>query len=302
MKKLLKNAFACGSLVLWANSSFAWGPLGHHTIGAVADGLLNDQAKAQVASILANDLDSTGRTSGRTSLQQVASWADEIRSTPADRPNWHYDDAPACKNFDSSRAYCENGECATQKIEDLSKVLKDKNAGERGRNEALKWIVHLVGDIHQPLHATTNVYTPGVTDNSGQSTDRGGNDVPVALSGIKTKGAVKLHSAWDTVLVSVALGEDSLYPSQATVNNLIVDAKKISPSQTGGSVVSWAAESHEIADNTAYKFSGFACNQPQNDYVVLDSQYVSNASKKVQERLVLAVVRLANLLNELLGN
>jgi hypothetical protein len=300
MRKSLHLVGGMAALLL-SGSALAWGPLGHHTVGAIADQLLNDKARAAVAVLLVGDLDKDGNPSGRTSLQQVASWPDEIRSTPANQPKWHFDDAPACRAFDRARPWCANGECATQKIEELSKTLADPQAATRERNEALKWIVHLVGDVHQPLHATTNVYAAGEQDHFGNPTDRGGNDVQVALSGVKTKGAVKLHGAWDSELVEVALGVSAPYPTPTTVNKLAKEAQQLPASQLLGGALDWAEESHKLASSTAYHFNGFACFQPDDGNNLLPAAYVKAASATVHTRLVLAGARLARLLNEVLG-
>jgi hypothetical protein len=104
----------------------------------------------------------------------VSVWADEIRGTATDEPRWHYDDAPVCDNA-SRDQYCPGGQCNSAQLERLTRVLAEPQAPLRARNEALKWVVHLVGDIHQPLHAADNG-------------DRGGNDVRVALAGVHTRG------------------------------------------------------------------------------------------------------------------
>src|SRR5579863_5171465 len=171
--------------------AFAWGPQGHRTVGAIADRLVTPAARAQVTQLLAADLDRFGNPSGRTTLESVAVWADEIRGTAADRPRWHYDDVPLCASA-PRESYCAGGQCNSAQLERLTAVLADSHADLRTRNEALKWIVHLVGDMHQPLHAADN-------------DDRGGNGVQVALAGVKTRGRESLHRAWDNDFVRLAL-------------------------------------------------------------------------------------------------
>ena len=154
----------------------AFGPVGHRAVGGVADRLLNDKAKAQVAILLANDLNKDGDASGRKTLEEVATWANEIRSTSANRPNRHFDDIPSCGAVPATPDWCPaDGECATHQIDQLKGVLGDPSRSDLERNEARKWIVHLVGDLHQPLHAATNAYKGGVKDRKGNPTDRGGN-------------------------------------------------------------------------------------------------------------------------------
>ncbi len=279
----------------------AWGPVGHRAVGGVADRLLNDEARAQVALLLADDLDKDGNPSGRTTLAQVSTWADEIRRTPADRPFRHFDDIPVCGPIARTATWCpDSGECATQQVERLLSVLRDSTRPVRERNEALKWIVHLVGDIHQPLHAASNVYAPGVLDSQGSATDRGGNDVVVALAGVKTRGKRELHAVWDNDLVNLSLGlrvTNRAGPTDAALDYLAREARTIPPSRLAGTPLQWALESNALARKVAYQYRGFVCNQPSEGIVVLDKTYIDTATQLIPGRLELAGARLAALLN-----
>ena len=77
--------------------ALAWGPQGHRTVGAIADRLLTAQTRAAVSRLLADDRDKFGNPSGRTTLEEVSVWSDEIYGTPAARPRWHYDNAPGVR-------------------------------------------------------------------------------------------------------------------------------------------------------------------------------------------------------------
>ncbi|MBV8048791.1 MAG: S1/P1 nuclease [Paludibacterium sp.] len=274
----------------------AWGPLGHHTVGAIADAMLTDKAKQAVAALLTNDLNAQGEPSGRTTLAQVASWPDEIRPTPANRPTWHFDDAPSCAAFPPAPTWCQNGECASSKIIEMVAIMKDSNADLRSRNEALKWIVHLVGDVHQPLHAAENYYEGTRKDSRGNTADRGGNDVEVALSGIKTSGAKDLHGVWDSEFVALALGlpQSAKFPTPQIVAGLVGEARQAS---TAGQPLDWVRESNQLARSTAYNFPEFACYEPSTVTAVLNVAYIAHAKAVVHQKLVIAGARLANLLN-----
>ena len=288
--------------LLSAPVAHAWGPAGHRAVGAVADELLDPQARAEVARLLANDLNKNESPSGRTTLAAVAVWADEIRSTSANRPLWHFDDAPTCGPIPSNKPWCQNGECASTKIEELSHTLGDPSKPERARNEALKWIVHLVGDLHQPLHTATNTYSPGVLDEQHNKTDRGGNDVHVVISGAKTKGARKLHGVWDSDFVALAfnLGSAQSLPPTA-VAKLVKRARAVPDNRTGGLASEWVPESNALARSAAYAFDGFACFEPTEGIVVLDAHYTKKATNLIQTQLALAGARLARLLNSTIG-
>jgi len=263
-----------------------WGPLGHRTVGAIADRLLTPAARGAVAQLLAADLDRFGEPSGRTTLESVSVWADEIRGTTADEPRWHYDDIPICGNA-SRQEYCPGGQCNSAQLERLSAVLADRMADPRARNEALKWIVHLVGDLHQPLHAADNG-------------DAGGNRVAVALAGVHTRGRESLHRVWDGELARLALGVRGRQQPPPDIAALALQARPLAATAGQGTPRSWASESNKLARNVAYHYAGFACGGVPQGIVVLDRNYQRAAESIVRERLLLAGGRLAVLLNELL--
>jgi nuclease S1 len=267
--------------------AFAWGPQGHRTIGAIADRLLTPEAHAQVLQILADDRDKFGNASGRTTLESVSLWADEVRGSAADRPSWHYDDFPVCGTVDKAR-YCPDGQCNSEQLKRLIAVLGDTHAPPRERDEALKWIVHLVGDIHQPLHAADNA-------------DHGGNLVPVVLEGVHTRGRENLHRAWDNDLVQLALHTRDHQRPPPDIDALAAEALHLGREVGEGTPDSWALESNNLARNVAYHYPGFACHSVPPGIVALDSTYFDDAELVVRERLLLAGARLATLLNSTLA-
>ena len=274
------------ALAAGAPDARAWGPQGHRTVGAIADRLLTPQAHAAVAQLLAADLDKFGNPSGRTTLEAVSVWADELRGTPASRPRWHYDNIPVCGGAPKWR-YCPGGQCNSAQLERLVGVLADRHAAARERNEALKWIVHLVADIHQPLHAADN-------------DDRGGNDVQVALAGVRTRGRESLHRAWDSELVRLAFDTRNRQRPPPDIEHLALEGRSLAADAGQGTPDGWAAESNKLARNVAYHYPGFACQRVPAGIVVLDAAYQQRAESLVRERLLLAGARLANLLNSVL--
>lgn len=279
--------------------SFAWGPVGHAAVGGIADRLLMAGAREQVAALLAHDLDKDGKTSGRTELEQVASWADEVRKTCADRPTWHYDDLPACGTVPVVPTWCDSG-CATKAIADQEAILTDTSKTERQRNEALKWIVHLVGDLHQPLHAADNVYKDGVVDAEGSHDDRGGNDVPVVLTGYAAKE--ELHGIWDTDLVHLAFGHsktDNTHLTSDQLDQQAAIASQLDPARLDKTPAQWAKESNALARTVAYSYKGFACGKPLDTTVTLTKAYQTKAEKLIPTQIELSGARLAALLNRL---
>src|SRR6266568_4832898 len=117
-------------------------------------------------------------------------WGPEAHRMVGDIASRHLDDIPLCETPDYSR-YCRNGQCASAQIDRQLRVLGDSSARLVQRNRALKWVVHLVGDIHQPLHAANR-------------RDRGGNTVQVSFFGQRDNppyGSLNLHAVWDVHMV-----------------------------------------------------------------------------------------------------
>ena len=282
-----KKAALTASLLLAAQAALAWGPQGHRTTGAIADRLLTPRAHAAVLQLLEDDRDKFGNPSGRTTLEAVSEWADELHGTAAARPTWHYDDVPICGKFDQERD-CPDGQCNTEQLKRLIGVLGDTSAPALERNEALKWVVHLVGDIHQPLHAADNG-------------DHGGNLVPVALEGVRTRGRENLHRAWDNDLVQLAFHSRNRQQPPRDIDALAAEAASLAREVGQGTPDSWARESNNLARNVAYHYPAFACNSLPAGIVVLDAAYQSDAGLVVRERVLLAGARLANLLNTTLA-
>jgi len=284
-----RSVLAGGLLIAWscAPGAWAWGPQGHRTVGAIADRLLSPTAHAAVTRLLQGDLDKFGNPSGRTTLESVAVWADEVRGTPADHPRWHYDNVPVCGTVPKAR-YCADGQCNSEELKRLSAVLADPYAAPRARNEALKWIVHLVGDLHQPLHAADNA-------------DGGGSRVLVALQGVRTHGRENLHRAWDSALVQRALQSRSRQQPPRDIEQLAAEARQLLRDGGQGTPDAWASQSNNLARNVAYHYPQFACGTVPLGIVLLDTQYQEEAAALVRERLLLAGARLAALLEQTLA-
>lgn len=275
-------------LIAWSCTpvAWAWGPQGHRTVGAIADRLLSPAGRAAVGQLLQGDLDKFDNPSGRTTLESVSVWADEVRGTPADRPRWHYDNVPVCGTEPKAR-YCPDGQCNSEQIKRLTALLADPRVAPRTRNEALKWVVHLVGDLHQPLHAADN-------------DDLGGTRVAVALQGRRTRGRENLHRAWDAELVRLALRSGARQQPPRELDALAAEARQLVRAGGQGSPDDWARQSNSLARNVAYHYPGFVCNAVPARIVVLDRAYQSEAAPIVRERLLLAGARLAALLEQAL--
>lgn len=264
-------------LALIPGTALAWGKKGHAAVAELAAANLSPPAQAQVRELLKNDLDAYERPSGRTSLTEIASWADEIRETAPKGfyKGWHTRGNPVCSSRPGS---CRDGACVDQKIIEYTAILKDRKQPLRARNEALKWVVHLIGDLHMPLH-------------SGSNGDSAGQKITVELLGQKTSRNPTLHTVWDRELAVMALNQGPL-SGQLQANQASLDTREINR---------WMQESRAVAYSHAYApLPGFACNQFSPDTVVLDQAYQKQALPVIRSQMTRAGLRLAQWLNQTL--
>jgi len=259
-------------------------------VGEIAARFLNAKASAEVLDLLRNDRLADGQPSGRRTLGEVANWADEIKETEwgKRRGSWHYDDVPLC-GASAYEKYCRNGRCASAQLARHIEILADDRASRRYRNEALKWVVHLAGDIHQPLHAA----------NRG---DRGGNRIQVSFFGERDNppyGSINLHAIWDVHMVRRLISERG--GERAIVSVAVADPDRNAWEK--GSVPDWIGESHQIARNVAYPLLpvASACSNKIAGVITIDQAYYSKAAPLIEIQIRKAGVRLARILNETLG-
>jgi hypothetical protein len=164
-----------------APSAFAWGAQGHDVIGGYADNRLSPEAKGMVRRLLAGEKDPT--------LAGVATWADDIRSNGSELGKesapWHFADI-ADNDCVYADAACGGKGNVVEALREQTAILADAAKPDADRAQALKFVVHFVGEAHQPFQA-------------GYESDRGGNDHPVTYNGTHTN----MHSVWDTRLLAI---------------------------------------------------------------------------------------------------
>src|SRR5712691_11133739 len=288
---LLSSRVLCGLLALsLARGALAWGLEAHRMVGDIASRHLDPKASARVLELLKDDRLADGQLSGRRTLGEVASWADEIREYDPKKPGrrLHFDDIPICGTPDYSR-YCRNGQCASAQLDRQLRILGDEGARLAQRNRALKWVVHLVGDIHQPLHAANR-------------RDRGGNAVQVSFFGQRDNppyGTLNLHAVWDVHMVRRLLAGRG--GERAFVSASLSDGEKAAWGR--GSISDWIRESHEIARDLAYTALPVAasCRRKIAGVVEIGQAYYAKAAPVIEIQIKKAGVRLARVLNETLG-
>ena len=161
------------SLVVNVPDSAAWGPQGHSVIGLIADGHLKPEVKELIA-----------KKFNINSLADVATWADRTRKKRKEESSWHYTNIEEGEWAYNAERDCPDGACVTEKIHEFSGILRSTSLRER-KKDALKFLVHFVGDVHQPLHL-------------GNLKDRGGGTLRFLYKGKD----VSLHYLWDGGSVS----------------------------------------------------------------------------------------------------
>lgn len=267
------------ALALLASPALAWNARGHRAVAALAEANLTPAAQAQVRELLAIDLDRANRPSGRRTLAAVASWPDEIRAEGIRNGRdgyrgWHVRANPVCS---AALGPCKEGHCVDNLIVRYTAVLRDRAQPAYTRNEALKWVVHLVGDLHQPLHS-------GVNPNSGRAR--------VILQGPGGGKPTTFHDAWDGALLNATLHGWQSQARLASTTPLAPDA----PTQ-------WMRETREVALRAAYQpLPGFVCNIRLPEPFALDAAYQQHSVAVVRQQIERAGLRLAQLLNETLAD
>jgi hypothetical protein len=245
--------------VLMPAKLLAWGPEGHIVVSKIAAVRLTPSAKTGVKQLLA-----------RHSLDSVANYADQIRPQHPETYNWHFVDIPKdATDYDPNRD-CKptpKGDCVIAELARAQKDLKNRSLTKAKRAEALKFIVHFVGDLHQPLHCSDN-------------DDRGGNDVKVKFLG----KASNLHRVWDSDIITEVNLSAADYADQL---DSWLDSQDTATIEKG-TVTDWALASHKLAKDDAY-------NIPADGN--LDTSYVDANQPIIDQQLAFAGLRLAAILN-----
>jgi hypothetical protein len=265
-------------LMLRPAPAAAWGKDGHVIVARIAELNLNANARAAIRDLIGDRSIADDR---------IANWADLIRGSATYRkkyPNnssWHFVDIPFdAAGFDPERD-CKDGNCVVSRIGSFLSVLKDENATADDRKEALFFVVHFVGDIHQPLHCAQ------------RNGDRGGNLLKVTYRG-ESDAHLNLHSVWDTNLVQDSMGD--LTPLDYAQRLSLATTAAQQKEWAQGDAKAWAEASHQLAVDKAYR-SAKGAELPK-DQADLDDAYADINKKVVEGQLQRAGVRLARLLNE----
>jgi hypothetical protein len=266
----------------------AWGPSGHRIVALVAMKHLTREARTQIETLLGNQ-----------TLADVANWADDVRESRPNTAKWHFVNLPRNANSfsrsrDCSAASADDPGCAVTAIEMFRDILSGARPGDKV--EALKFIVHFVGDIHQPLHVSF-------------ADDRGGNNIRVRFFSKSSN----LHKVWDSGIINRANLSEAEFAAEleATLRDQSGDeefAMTDSPTQQkitqiqSGTIDSWVNESFALAKSNAYD------KVPRNGTASLGTAYYQGMFrgskgpnwKVVDDQLTKGGLRLAKILNDAL--
>src|SRR5215213_8716979 len=211
MKTSFRRAFVLALLLPFSLPAhvFAWGREGHAIVAQIAESRLTPKAKAAIDDLLPK----------QATMSSVSSWADSIRKEREETATWHYVDIPyEMRAYDAARDG-KNGNNVIDKIVDFANVLNDRTRPAAEREEALKFLIHFIGDLHQPLHCAE------------RNEDKGGNFRLVFF--LDEPQAVNLHRTWDSVILKHVMGKGQKKLSNSEY------AKKIADSITEKQTTEW---------------------------------------------------------------
>lgn len=253
LKRSLLTAFAAVITLTLAS----WGPIGHSTIGKIAQNHITPKTEAAVEQLLDGQ-----------SLAQVSNYADEIRSR--ETKQWHYINLPAGLSFDRFSKILMNPSTsnAYTALLKFERVLINPKTNREEKIFALKFIIHLIGDIHQPMHVS-------------HAYDHGGNDIRVNFNHLNGS----LHGLWDSGLILYR----RLNYWQFAQTYDPVSATQIKNWQNDAPIT-WVWESYQISE----KLYAEAARRPAYNNV-----YYRKHFPIAQQRLLQAGIRLAGVLNEI---
>lgn len=256
-----KKHLICSLCIATSMSVFPWGQKGHDTVAYIAESHLNDKAKKSIDDLF----------DGK-SIVYYANWLDNASHTPeySYSKTWHYKNIDADENFRTARKN-DNGDIVTA-LESQIAILADSTESRENRSLALKMVVHLVGDIHQPMHL-------------GHASDLGGNKWVVKIF----NSPKNLHSVWDSnILESGHKWSFTEWQSQIDRASEEMEISIISLTTPA----EWAQETYGIA-KTIYETT------PQNTNV--EYNYIANWTPVIEQQLLRGGLRLAKVLNDTLG-
>ncbi|HSB09332.1 MAG TPA: S1/P1 nuclease [Blastocatellia bacterium] len=291
MKQRTVGFLVAVCLVLLASmTSLGWGPGGHMMVASIAFNRLNPKAKAQVKRLLAIPINPCNVTRKSPDFVNAAHWADDVRPNLGFEfaPDLHFADFPFVADNTPAPTDLPKPQNVIKALEHYVEILKT-SIDTNEQAEALRFVIHFVGDIHQPLHCATKV------DGAHHEGDEGGNLLHVKVGGQD----MKLHSYWDGGLGSFPKGGPPpkfIPPALRRIPPAVAVALQGHPDTDPDlklgdpfNYQAWAKESRDLAEQAAYKDIAAGLSPTP--------QYVTRGLEVVRKRVAFAGYRLAALLN-----
>lgn len=254
--------------LLCAADALAWSAEGHRIVARIAEAGLTPAARAEVDRLLAGEPDPT--------LAGIAAWADEVRETDGAlgkrTASWHYINFDGRCGFEPPRD-CPGNNCVVTAINRNFTSLSQRRHPDEERRTALKFLVHFVGDVHQPLHASP-------------LDDKGGNDYQVNLDG---KGS-NLHRVWDGTILERRGLQSPAYAAKLLAEPALADDATLGSERP---TLDWALESCRLVESGGLY-------PPRGEHVI-DDAFLDRQLPLAERRLREAGERLAAMLNYALG-
>jgi len=252
----MKSILLLLPLLVFPNLVFAWGQTGHRVTGAIATQHLSNEARIAINAILPNE-----------TLSEASTYADEMRSNPSrywqkTASPFHYVTVREGKEYKRAP---KNGDSVSA-LKQFRKVLLNKDASHSEKQLALRFTIHLIGDLHQPLHV-------------GNGTDRGGNDRKLRFF----RQDSNLHRVWDSGMIDqkkLSYTEWTIWLSEKITTENITEWQQTDPKV-------WIKESTGIRDRI----------YPESDS--LSYRYMYDNLPILKQRLQQAGIRIAAYLNEI---
>ena len=271
------------ALLFAASPASAWWEYGHETVARIAELNVAPATRAQLRRLLRQSALLDTPTCPASTLAEASYWPDCIKRLD-DRFSyaspWHYQNVDVCRPFDQESA-CRDGNCVSAQIERNARLLADRALPARERLMALAFLVHFVGDLHQPLHA-------------GDRGDLGGNRMRISYGLIPTN----LHAAWDGYIAERGISEP--VPDAAGILAELSDADKVA--MRGGTVTDWARESWEASRQFAYGIvMSDPCGPVPAERPVITEEITRRLVPIARRQVARGGLRLARLLDEALG-
>ena len=260
--RILKKIFIAVFFIFGIAEASAWGVTGHRVVAEIAENHLTNRAKRKLKKLI-----------GKQKLAYWANWPDNVRNSPEwkNTSTWHYVNIPPQESKEQFIEQLKNNNKPNiyTVIQNVKGVIVDKNTPDADREIYLRFLVHFLGDMMQPMH-------------TGREEDLGGNLIKIQFF----KKDTNLHSLWDSGLI-----DNTKYSYTEFARVLDVKSKEEIQKIQSGSLEDWLYESHQAANQL------YASVKPGENY---SYDYQEQYKELLERQLLHAGLRLAKILNEVL--